>query len=89
MLRPKNVALAGASGTHSVCVCTLHQNVKLMLEGSRLLSNEDLKVMLISDYAGPITYHHILDYMACNPGTPDCFLGNCQKCSNYKNLGNS
>jgi len=24
-LRPKNVVLAGASGTHSVCVCTIHQ----------------------------------------------------------------
>ena len=61
MLRPKNVVLAGASGTRSVCVCTLHENVKLMLEGCRLLDNEDLNVMLISDYAGPITYHHILD----------------------------
>ena len=30
-LRPKNVILPGASGTHSVCVCTSHQNVKLML----------------------------------------------------------
>ena len=87
MLRPKNVVLAGASGPHSVCVCTLHQNVKLMLEGCRLLSNEDLKVMLISDYAVPITYHHILDYMTCSPGTLDCFLRNWQKCSNYEEIG--
>ena len=29
-LRPKQCVLAGASGTHSVCVCTIHQNVKLM-----------------------------------------------------------
>ena len=28
-LRPKHCILAGASGTHSVCVCTIHQNVKL------------------------------------------------------------
>ena len=26
-LRPKHCILAGASGTHSVCVCTIHQNV--------------------------------------------------------------
>ena len=26
-LRPKHCVLAGASGTHSVCVCTIHQNV--------------------------------------------------------------
>ena len=30
-LRPKECVLAGASGTHNVCVCTIHQNVKLML----------------------------------------------------------
>ena len=30
-LRPKQCVLAGASGTHCVCVCTIHQNVKLML----------------------------------------------------------
>lgn len=32
-LRPKHCVLAGASGTHTVCVCTIHQNTKLMLEG--------------------------------------------------------
>ena len=31
-LRPKYCFLAGASGTHSVCVCTIHQNVKLLLQ---------------------------------------------------------
>ena len=30
-LRPKYCVLAGSSGTHSVCVCTIHQNVKLMM----------------------------------------------------------
>ncbi|KAL5505266.1 hypothetical protein EMCRGX_G006670 [Ephydatia muelleri] len=33
MLRPKECVLAGASGTHTVCVCTLHQNTKLMFIG--------------------------------------------------------
>eukprot|EP00731_Ephydatia_muelleri_P028308 Em0019g1181a len=46
-LRPKNVALAGASGTHNVCVCTLHQNAKLMLEGAKLLfANEHIREIL-------------------------------------------
>ena len=35
-LRPKHCVLAGVSGTHSVCVCTIHQNVMLMLLGARL-----------------------------------------------------
>lgn len=30
-LRPKHCLLAGASGTHSVCVCLYHQNLKLLL----------------------------------------------------------
>ena len=30
-LRPKNCATVGARGTHSVCVCKIHQNVKLMV----------------------------------------------------------
>ena len=34
--RPRNCKLAGASGTHSVCVCTIHQNVKMMTEGVNL-----------------------------------------------------
>ena len=35
-LRPRYCVLAGASGTHSVCVCTIHQNVKLMILGAKL-----------------------------------------------------
>lgn len=35
-LRPKECVLAGASGTHSVCVCTIHQNCELMLEAINL-----------------------------------------------------
>lgn len=32
-LRPKNCVLAGAAGMHTVCVCAIHQNVKLMMIG--------------------------------------------------------
>lgn len=32
-LRPEHCVLAGSPGTHTVCVCTFHQNVKLLLEG--------------------------------------------------------
>ena len=33
-LRPKWYTLAGASGTHTVCVCAIHQNIKLLLAPS-------------------------------------------------------
>ena len=42
-LRPEYCILAGASGTHTVCVCVYHENVKLMLDGlhiSELTSGE-------------------------------------------------
>ena len=35
-LCPKHGVLAGASGTHVVCVCTIHQNTKLMMIGGKL-----------------------------------------------------
>ena len=35
-LRPKECVLAGSSGTHSVCVCVVHQNAKLMMTEGRL-----------------------------------------------------
>ena len=44
-LRPKHCVLAGASGTPAVCVCTIHQNVKLMMVGGKvadLTADEDI-----------------------------------------------
>ena len=35
-LCPKECVFAGASGTHCVCVCTIYQNVKLMIVGSHM-----------------------------------------------------
>ena len=35
-LRPKWCIVAGAAGTYSVCICTAHQNVKLMLSAVNL-----------------------------------------------------
>lgn len=37
-LRHAHCILAGSSGTHVVCVCTIHQNVKLLLEGNLVLN---------------------------------------------------
>ena len=65
-LRPKQCVLAGASGTHCVCVCTIHQNVKLMLNA-------------LNDKA-KYEYPHFLAIMSCNPGRPECFLGQCGFC---------
>ncbi|KAK6191101.1 hypothetical protein SNE40_002846 [Patella caerulea] len=41
-LRPKWCVLAGASDTHSVCVCKYHQNPKLMVEACLKVDLNDL-----------------------------------------------
>lgn len=33
-LRPKHCVLAGSAGTHTVSVCSTHQNLKLMISGN-------------------------------------------------------
>ncbi|KAL5503683.1 hypothetical protein EMCRGX_G010672 [Ephydatia muelleri] len=71
-LRPKECVLAGSSGTHSVCVCTIHQNVKLMMVGSRM---EDLDGDLELTH-----YSQALSLIRCNPFHPNCALGSCTSC---------
>ena len=78
-LRPRECILAGASGTHSVCVCTIHQNVKLMMMGSKLefLSGGKLK-----------HYSNCLAKLHCNPPSLKCILGSCKKCPGTEPLCN-
>jgi hypothetical protein len=64
-LRPKWCILAGAAGTHSVCVCTIHQNVDLMLEAIKI--NRKEVTTLIS-------------MMVCDRQNEDCMLRDCKKC---------
>lgn len=70
--RPAHCVLAGASGTHSVCVCTIHQNVKLMTVG-----------MCVSEVS---TYQQCLTKIMCNPPSPNCYLGACDECPDIENL---
>ena len=81
-LRPKHCILAGASGTHSVCVCTIHQNVKLMINSGKigpLTSNEDVPLL---------TYDHCLAKIICNPPQPACYFSNCSFCPGVEVLRN-
>jgi hypothetical protein len=48
-LRPKWCVLAGASGTHSVCVCILHQNPKLKCDAVKIKNLKDVMAMCICD----------------------------------------
>ena len=88
--RPKNIVLPGASGTHSVCVCTYHQNPKLMLASSQIASCKDFTEIIgksESDrYEGDIDYQHLLAQILCNPPQESCWMGECQECSDTKEL---
>ena len=63
-LRPKWCVLAGSSGTHSICVCTIHQNVILLLYAAQ-----------IND-----TYKEIIKLLLCAEQTRECMFRHCPKC---------
>lgn len=71
-LRPKWCVLAGSSGTHSVCVCTYHQNVKLLIEAAGI--DEDYKILC--------------KRMLCEDASRECYLRHCNKCPPQENLSN-
>ena len=66
MLRPKECITVGCRGTHSVCVCTIHQNVKLMLSA---LPTET-----------SITYHDLIKMLVCSPIGKLCMIHRCPEC---------
>jgi len=74
-LRPKECVLAGGSGTHTVCVCTIHQNLKLMFQGSKLET-------VCENYS----YRNCLSEIQCNPPRIQCFLSNCEECPRVETL---
>ena len=67
-LRPKQCVLAGAGGTHCVCICTIHQNVKLMFHTVQ------------SQLPELTTYHTCLAKNMCYLPSPSCCLGECPAC---------
>ena len=68
-LRPRECVLAGSSGMHNVCVCTIHENVQLMFDAAHLKSIDGLNS--ITD---------CLKLLTCADPSPDCHLRECKKC---------
>lgn len=69
-LRPKWCVLAGASGTHLVCVCTIHQNVILLIHGAGIEKD----------------YKQFMSYIVCEKASRECMLRHCDKCPSKDNL---
>lgn len=59
-LRPRHCVLAGSSGTHTVCVCTHHENVKLMLDAINLEKITRNSTLLLK------SYRECLQQITCN-----------------------
>ena len=64
LLRPKWCIPVGAAGTHNVCVCTYHQNVKPMLVARNLSHN----------------YRQIMEMCIYDVGNYDCMMWHCDDC---------
>ena len=69
-LRPKWCILVGSFGTHSVCVCAIHQNVKLMLNAVDLNNS----------------YHDLIEQIVCDKNSKDCMVHRCPDCPGVNNL---
>ena len=75
-LRPKECVLAGGAGTHTVCICTIHQNMKLMIVGAHLGTLTEGEQHHLSDY------HQCMIAVTCNEASSNCYLGDCSTCNN-------
>ena len=64
MLRPKWCVTVGSSGAHSVCVCSIHQNVKLLLKAVDLEQS----------------YHELIEMIVCNRNNRECMIHRCVNC---------
>ena len=87
--RPRHVVLPGASGTHNVCVCSYHQNPKLMIANSKISSQCEFKTIVHRDrdgdsdgdnFDGEIKYQHLVARLMCNPPQIACWMGECKEC---------
>lgn len=67
-LRPKNCKLLTSSGTHNVCVCTIHENVNLMFHSMK-------KYNFPKDFLETLT-----NSLMCKDKTTDCYLRYCENC---------
>lgn len=74
-LRPKECVLAGGAGTHTVCICTIHQNMKLMISGSHLGKLTKGENYHLTDN------HQCILAVTCNEVSASCYLGDCSTCS--------
>ena len=94
-LRPKWCVTVSSSGTHSVCVCTIHQNTKLHVDSLSSTINRCIKQInenenLEEDNQGlqkfNIDYKTLMQMIVCDIECLECMVHRCEKCPGYNNL---
>lgn len=75
-LRPRQCVYAGQSGTHSVCVCKLHQNVDLKIFAAQKALRK--KGFVLDEKA-----EDFLSSCVCVNTSPQCYLLQCQNCPGF------
>ncbi|CAH0558559.1 unnamed protein product [Brassicogethes aeneus] len=73
-MRPPYCILAGGKGSHNVCVCKIHQNLRLRYAGIK-------QTLLKKHIQFDKSYRDSFNEMVCKESKSNCFLLNCQKCS--------
>ena len=63
-LHPKWCVIAGSSGTHSVCVCTTHQNI----------------ILLVDALNCEVTYKDLVNKVVYDPSNRECMMHRCTNC---------
>lgn len=81
VLRPEQCIPVGAKGTHNVCECKIHGNIRLQMRG---LKEEFLR----KKFNYQDTYRHYLKAMVCSEASVDCFCGNCKNCPGTEKILN-
>ena len=69
-LRPKWCVLAGSTGLHSVCVCSIHQNAILLVDGI--------------DW--DVTYEDLISKLVCDSTNKECMIHRCTVCPKWQIL---
>lgn len=78
-LKPRECILPGKNGTHNVCVCKIHQNMKMKIFGMK----QQLKKVK-TDFTE--TYHGLIKSSVCLNPTPKCYFLTCEKCPGYESV---
>ena len=73
-LRPKWCVTVNSSGSHSVCVCSIHQNTKLIADSFSAIISERY------------SYKDLMSYIVCDIEDKNCMMHRCDKCPGKSSL---